>query len=53
MIHDWSYDYIYLRQLETVTHINLRDVAKTPVNDFESTTSKGEKDVSWQKSSSQ
>ena len=43
MIQDWGFNYIYLRQQQAVTRINLsnhsyRDVAKTPVEDFESAT---------------
>ena len=41
MIQDWGFNYIYLCQQEAITHINLidhsyRDVARTPVKDFES-----------------
>ena len=41
MIQDWGFNYIYLRKQQAVTHINLsdhsyRDVARTPVEDFES-----------------
>ena len=41
MIQDWGFNYIYLRQQQAVTRINLsnhsyRDVARTPVEDFES-----------------
>ena len=43
MIQDWGFNYIYLRQQQAVTRINLsnhsyRDVARTPVEDFESAT---------------
>ena len=43
MIQDWGFNYIYLRQQEAITRVNLkdhsyRDVAWTPVEDFESTT---------------
>ena len=43
MIQDWGFNYIYLRQNEAITHINLidhsyRDVARTPIEDYESTT---------------
>ena len=43
MIQDWGFNYIYLRQDTSVTRVNMRDhsfrdVAKTPVEDFESTT---------------
>ncbi|MCO5577550.1 hypothetical protein L7F22_031381 [Adiantum nelumboides] len=41
MIQDWGYDQIYLRHKELVTKINMkdhsyRDVAKTPVQDYDS-----------------
>ena len=41
MIQDWGFNYIYLRQPQVVTRINLsnhsyQDVARTPVEDFES-----------------
>ena len=43
MIQDWGFNYIYLRQQEAITRINLldhsyRDVARTPIEDFESAT---------------
>ena len=43
MIQDWGFNYIYLRQQEAITRVNLkdhsyRDVAWTPVEDFESAT---------------
>ena len=43
MIQDWGFNYIYLRQQEAITRINVtdhsfRDVARTPVEDFESAT---------------
>ncbi|MGJ2631377.1 retropepsin-like aspartic protease, partial [Salmonella enterica subsp. enterica serovar Paratyphi A] len=46
MVQDWGYNYIYLRHLDTTTHINLknhdyRDVIRTPVEDFDSATTIG------------
>ena len=46
MIQDWGYNHLYLRQMNVVTRINLkdhsyRDVTKTPVEEFDSTTTKG------------
>ena len=43
MIQDWGFNYIYLRQNEAITRINLldhsyRDVARTPIEDYESAT---------------
>lgn len=43
MIQDWGFNYIYLRQQEAITRINLtdhayRDVGRTPVEDFDSAT---------------
>ena len=43
MIQDWGFNYIYLRQEDAITRINLadhsyRDVARTPIEDFESAT---------------
>ena len=43
MIQDWGFNYIYLRQDTSITRVNMRDhsfrdVAKTPVEDFESAT---------------
>ena len=43
MIQDWGFNYIYLRQQEAITRINVTDhsywdVARTPVEDFESAT---------------
>ena len=43
MIQDWGFNYIYLRQQEAITRVNLkdhsyRDVARMPVEDFESAT---------------
>ena len=40
MIQDWGFNFIYLRQPQAITRINLgnhtyRDVAKTPVEDFD------------------
>src|SRR5271167_3724194 len=56
MIQDWGYNYIYLRQQEAITRINLtnhshRDVARTPVEDFESATTRDKSSVpSWMSS---
>ena len=46
MIQDWGYNHLYLRQENAVTRINLkdhsyRDVMKTPVEEFDSTTTRG------------
>ena len=43
MVQDWGYDYIYLRHLGNTTRINMKDhsykdVNRTPVEDFDSTT---------------
>ena len=43
MIQDWGFDYIYLWQDTSITRVNMRnhsfkDVAKTPIEDFESAT---------------
>ena len=43
MIQDWGFNFIYLRQPQAISRINLgnhtyRDVAKTPVEDFERAT---------------
>ena len=43
MIRDWGFNYIYLRQQEAITRINIIDhsycdAARTPVEDFESAT---------------
>lgn len=43
MLQDWGYNYIYLRHLGNTTRINMlnhsyRDVNKTPVEDFDSST---------------
>ena len=43
MIQDWGFNYIYLRQQEAITRVNLkdhsyRDVARTQIEDFESAT---------------
>jgi hypothetical protein len=43
MIQDWGFNYIYLGQEDAITRINLadhsyRDVARTPIEDFESAT---------------
>ena len=43
MIQDWGFNYIYLRQQEAITCINLIDhshryVARTPIKEFESAT---------------
>ena len=43
MIQDWGFNYIYLWQQEAITQVNLkdhsyRDVAQTPMEDFESAT---------------
>ena len=43
MVQDWGFDYIYLRHMENVTRINLRDhsyrdVNRMPVEDFDSAT---------------
>ena len=43
MIQDWGFNYIYLRQNEAITLINLldhsyKDVARNPIEDYESTT---------------
>ncbi|MCO5570330.1 hypothetical protein L7F22_024049 [Adiantum nelumboides] len=51
MIQDWGYDQIYLRHKELVTKINMkdhsyRDVAKTPMQDYDSTIINGN-GVSW------
>ena len=40
MIQDWGFNYIYLRQDTSITKVNMRDhsfrdVAKTPIEDFE------------------
>lgn len=47
MIHDWGSNYIYLRQQHVVTRVNLidhsyQDVARMPIDDFESTTTRDE-----------
>lgn len=55
MIQDWGFNYIYLRQQEAITRINIndhsyRDVARTPVEDFESATITASSRPSWVKS---
>ena len=58
MIQDWGYNYIYLRQQEATTRINLqdhsyRDVARTPVEDFEFATRTTKSSIpSWVNSTS-
>ena len=59
MIQDWGFNYIYLRQQQAVTCINLsnhsyRDVARTLVEDFESATTATTKSSkpSWEHSGS-
>ena len=58
MIQDWGYNYIYLRQPQAVTRVNLsnhsyRDVARTPVEDFESATATTKSSgLSWEQSGS-
>ena len=52
LIQDWGYDYIYLRQEGVTTRINTkdltyRDVARTPVEDFESGTQESADIPSW------
>ncbi|MCO5571753.1 hypothetical protein L7F22_025501 [Adiantum nelumboides] len=52
MIQDWGYEQIYLRHKELVTKINMknhsyRDVAKTPVQEFDSTTVNGKEVPAW------
>src|SRR5271170_600170 len=53
MIQDWGFNYIYLRKQEAITRINLanhsyRDVARTPVENFESATTRAKSSVpSW------
>ena len=51
MVQDWGFNYIYLRQEGAVTRVNLkdhsfRDVARTPVEDFDSETTNQTK-PSW------
>ena len=53
MIQDWGSNFIYLRQQKAITRVNLidhsyRDVARTPVDDFESTSAEDDSSVpSW------
>ena len=52
MIQDWGCNHLYLRQLNVVTQISLkdhsyRDVTKTPVEEFDSTTTRGTDLPSW------
>ncbi|MCO5563849.1 hypothetical protein L7F22_017498 [Adiantum nelumboides] len=52
MIQDCGYDQIYLRHKELVTKTNMkdhsyRDVAKTPVQEFDSTTINGKEVPAW------
>ena len=53
MIQDWGFNYIYLRQQEAITRVNLKnhsykDVAQTPVEDFESATTDNKSTIpSW------
>ncbi|MCO5577929.1 hypothetical protein L7F22_031764 [Adiantum nelumboides] len=52
MIQNWGYDQIYLRHKELVTKINMkdhsyRDVARTPVQEFDSTTINGKEVPTW------
>ena len=53
MIQDWGSNYIYLRQQDAITRINVidhssREVARTPIADFKSTSSGDESPIpSW------
>ena len=52
MVQDWGYDYIYLRNMETTTKINLKDhsycdVMRTPIEDFESATQRSLEGFTW------
>ena len=53
MIQDWGSNFIYLRQQKAITRVNLidhsyRDVARTPVDDFESTSAEDDSSIpSW------
>ncbi|MCO5593602.1 hypothetical protein L7F22_047617 [Adiantum nelumboides] len=52
MIQDWGYDQIYLRHKKLVTKINMkdhsyRDVAKIPMQEFNTTTINGKEVPAW------